>query len=580
MSNYVLELPQPKERQFLPRDFKIENWNDFEPYANNLLEREINSGEDLYRWLADWNEAEAVISEHARWLMIKMTCNTGDETISEAYKHFTTQISPNLSRFTFLLDKKLLESKWIGELDFDTYYVFLRSVKKSVELYREKNLSLYSKLSLKQKEYGIITGMQTINLDGKELTMQRAARLLQKPKREERERVHKAMTKRRLTDAERLDVLFEDLLEMRHQVALNTDYDNFRDYKFASLGRFDYTPDDCFEFHDAIAVEIVPFTKQIMTRHKKMLGVERLRPWDTSVDPSGKPALKPFSDSRQLIDKTIACLSGIHPQFGGYLGIMDEMGYLDLESRKGKMPGGYNCSLPEIGVPFIFMNAVGSMRDVITMVHEAGHAIHAFLTRDHKLNTFKNPPSEVNELASMSMELISMEHWGGYFFDNEADLRRARIDQLEKVLLGLPRIAKVDNFQHWLYLNPKHNRQERHEKWISLNGRYGTNIVDYEGVGELRPYGWQYHLHIYEVPFYYIEYAMAQLGAIAMWRQYRQNPEQALQNYIKALSLGYTKPIGEIYEAAGIRFDFSREYVRELGEFVMAELHKLYNKVQ
>jgi oligoendopeptidase F len=304
------------------------------------------------------------------------------------------------------------------------------------------------------------------------------------------------------------------------------------------------------------------------------LGYDTLKPYDTEVDAKGRKSLKPFKNDQELIDRSIACFKRIRPYFGECLETMQAMGHLDLGSRLGKAPGGFNYPLYEIGVPFIFMNSVGSVRDLVTMVHEGGHAVHSFLSKDLEITAFKNLPSEVAELASMGMELISMDHWD-VFFDNEEDLNRAKKEHLDKVMTILPWTATIDRFQHWLYENPDHTEAERAENWLRIRGQMASSIVDWTGCEDARKYMWQKQLHLYEVPFYYIEYAIAQLGAIAVWRNYRQNPEKALDQYEAALKLGYTKPIPEIYETAGIKFDFSKDYVRELMQFVWSEYEKL-----
>jgi len=300
------------------------------------------------------------------------------------------------------------------------------------------------------------------------------------------------------------------------------------------------------------------------------MGLENYKPWDTSVDASGKAPLKPFEDGEDLINKSIRCFERIRPYYGECLGTMKAMKHLDLESKEGKAPGGFNYPLYEIGVPFIYMNAVGSQRDLVTMVHEGGHAIHSFLSRDLPLTDFKSVPSEVAELASMSMELISMDSWDE-FYDNNEELKRAKKEQMQKVLEGLPWIAAIDRFQQWIYTTP-HTADERRIEWQNIMSELGSSVVNWEGYEKAHQNIWQRQLHLFEVPFYYIEYGMAQLGAIAMWRSYKQLGETALNNYDAALKLGYTKSIGELYQTAGIEFNFSQQYVKELADFIKAEL--------
>ncbi|HTE30509.1 MAG TPA: M3 family oligoendopeptidase, partial [Chryseolinea sp.] len=349
---------------------------------------------------------------------------------------------------------------------------------------------------------------------------------------------------------------------------------NFRDYMFKALGRFDYTPKDCFEFHDAIQHEVVPILDQFSRERKRDLKVTQLRPWDKAVDPGGRDALKPFTSGTELTEKTIEVFSRLDPFLGQCLSIMREMGHLDLESRKGKAPGGYNYPLAEIGVPFIFMNATSTLRDMVTIMHEGGHAIHNFLTRDLELTDFKSTPSEVAELASMSMELISMDHWD-VFFTTEVDLKRAKRDHLEDLIETLPWVATIDSFQHWIYLHPGHTLEERRSAWNRIFDSFADSITDWTSLETAKDYLWQKQLHLYEVPFYYIEYGMAQLGAIAVWRNFRKDHQKGLQGYQNALKLGYLKPIPEIYKAANVKFDFSRPYIKELMTFVREELGKI-----
>jgi len=311
-----------------------------------------------------------------------------------------------------------------------------------------------------------------------------------------------------------------------------------------------------------------------MTERKKTMKLDKLKPWDTAVDVHGRPDMKPFTDGKELMEKTISCFADIHPYFAEVASTLRSMNYIDLDSRVGKAPGGYNYPLYESGVPFIFMNASGSLRDVTTMVHEGGHAIHSMLTRDLEFIGFKEIPSEIAELASMSMELISMEHWEHFYSDPE-ELRRAKQEQLEGVLETLPWIACIDAYQHWLYENPTHSIDERTNAWVKIHSDFSSKVVDWsENKADLEA-KWQKQLHLFEVPFYYIEYGMAQLGAIAVWRNYKTDPKKAIKQYMDALSLGYSKSIPEVYETAGIRFDFSENYISELIEFTRAELAKV-----
>lgn len=574
MEMNTVEIPVRPKRRFLPDDLAIDAWNKIERYFIDLRERKINSLAELESWLLDWSELDAVLSEDQAWRYIRMTCDTTHKENVDAYNFFVTEIDPKVSPFTNEFNKKLIASPFVSALDHGKYHIFIRAVKGALEIYREENIPLFTEQSTESQKYGAIAGDQTIHYNGQELTMQRAASMMKEPDRSVREQVWKLMQERRQQDVATFNDLYTKLIGIRNTIAKNAGFDNFRDYKFASLGRFDYGVKDCFDFHESIRTEIVPVNVQSDKERKAALKVDTLRPWDGDVDISGKAALKPFGNSTELIEKSISCFNRVRPYFGECLGIMNAMKHLDLDSRKGKAPGGYNYPLYEIGVPFIFMNSVGTHRDLVTMVHEGGHAVHSFLSRGLEITEFKSVPSEVAELASMSMELISMEHWDVFFTDKD-ELRRAKKEQLEKVLHTLPWIAMIDKFQHWVYENPTHNLDQRAEKWLSLMDEFHGTETDWSGFEEYKKRVWQAQLHLFEVPFYYIEYGFAQLGAVAVWRNYKRNPEKALDDYQAALALGYTKSIPEIYKTAGIRFDFSRAYVKELVDFLKSELAKL-----
>ncbi|MGZ4036329.1 MAG: M3 family oligoendopeptidase [Bacteroidia bacterium] len=426
----------------------------------------------------------------------------------------------------------------------------------------------------KEQKFGAISGAQSIEYKGEKMTLQKAAVYLKDLDRTVREDVYRRIWERRGQDEKAFNDLYSELIQLRHKVALNTGFANFRDYKHQALGRFDYSIQDCLDFHEAVKQHVVPLVAAHEKARKEKLKLSDYRPWDKDVDAEGKPPLKPFATAKELIEKTEQCFSTIDPYFGECIKTMDRMGRLDLESRIGKAPGGYQYPLYETDVPFIFMNSVGLHRDLVTMVHEGGHAIHSFLDIPLELVDFKSPPSEVAELASMSMELISMEHWDAFFKDKE-ELKRAKRQQLESVLDALPWIAAIDKFQHWIYQNPGHSVADRYATWTQIMSDFGSGVVNYEGIEDNLKRRWQVQLHLFEVPFYYIEYGFAQLGAIAMWRSYKKNPKQAIANYKAALSLGYTKPIPEIYKTAGIEFNFSPAYVKELADFVKEEYDKL-----
>jgi oligoendopeptidase F len=572
MSNpNTVAIPEKKPRKFLPGAFVIDTWQALEPYFTELLERPLHSAADLEKWLHDRSELDTVVQEDAGWRYIHMTRNTSDKEASEAYTYFITEIEPRMAPLENELNKKLLSSAWLSQISNPQYAIYIRDLRKKVEIYRDENIPLFTEIQSDAQQYQVIAGAMTVEMDGKELTLQQAANFLKETDRTRRELVFHRISARRLQDRQALDELYAKLIVSRHKVARNAGFDNFRDYMFASMGRFDYTVQDCLDFHTSISQSIVPIVEKFDRERKSLLGLDSLRPWDRDVDLTGKPALKPFGSGDELMEKTIQCFDRIHPYLGEAMRILKAMNHVDLESRKGKAPGGYNYPLYESGVPFIFMNSANSLNDLVTMVHEGGHAVHSLLVRDLENVGFKSTPSEVAELASMSMELITMEHWD-IFFEDQEELRRARRQHLESILRVLPWVATIDKFQHWIYLHPEHTAEERTAEWRKIYSEFAGEVVDWSGEEQVFDNIWQKQLHLFEVPFYYIEYGMAQLGAIAVWRNYRQNPVKALEDYMNALRLGYTCTIGEIYQTAGIRFDFSKEYVNELADFVRSEL--------
>ena len=566
---------QRPKRKYIPENLTIDSWEKLKSFFDELANRTIESSAELEKWLIDGSELSAVMEEDMAWRYIKMNIDTTDVKLQEHFNFWIQEISPKVAPFSHKLNVKLVESPYINQLN-DKYKIYLRGVKNQIEIYTEANIPLFTKMQQLQQEYGAICAKMTVDHEGKTLTLQQAAQLLKSNDRTLREKIYNKINNRRLKDVDSLDQLFDQLIDLRQNIAKNAGFDNYRDYMFSAMGRFDYSVEDCYNFHSSIQQHIVPIIEKFDQLRKEKLELSTYRPWDTQVDVDGKAPLSPFDNSKQLIDKTIACFNKLDPYFGECINTMQQMKHLDLASKQGKSPGGFMYPLYEIGVPFIFMNAVGSHRDVVTMIHEGGHAVHSFLSKHLSLTAFKSTPSEVAELASMSMELLTMDNWDA-FYPKKSDLKRAIIEQLEKALEGLPWIAAIDKFQHWIYTN-EHNSSQRKDQWLKINKDFGNQVVDWSGYESALLNQWQKQLHLYEVPFYYIEYGMAQLGAIAIWRNYKINGQSAIASYKNALKLGYTKTISEIYSTAGINFDFSPRYIKELADFTSAELNHVINQ--
>jgi len=561
-----------KNRIFVEKDFTVSTWENLEQYYQQLLGFEISSVDSFKAWLKKWSELEAVLEEDMAWRYIKMNLDTSDENLKNHFLDFVENIEPKISPETDKLNKKFVESFEKFPIDEEAFQIFFKSVKNAIEIYREENIPIKTKISQLEQEYGAITSQMTIDFEGEQITLQKAASYLKSENRTLREEVYLKINKRRLEDKDKLDNLLLELIQLRQTLAKNAGFENYRDYKFKELNRFDYTPEDCYNFHQAIKENVIPIINQFNSERKELLGFEELFPYDLEVDVKYRNKLEPFKTGEELTDKTIQCFNDLDPYFSSCLQTMKDLGYLDLESKKGKAPGGFNYPLYESNIPFIYMNAVGSQSDLVTMVHEGGHAVHSFLSGDLEYTFFKNFPSEIAELASMSMELISMESWN-HFYNDEDELKRAKKDLLERAISVLPWVAIVDKFQHELYTNNVQTAAEIYKIWDNAYNEFSSEIISWKGLENYKSIAWQKQLHIFEVPFYYIEYGMAQLGAIAIWKNYIDNPNNTLNSYKEALKLGYTKNIKSIYNTAGIDFDFTNKNVKSLVNFLIIKIN-------
>lgn len=563
------------KRTYIPQSFKITTWDLLEPYFKQIEERSIQNKEELWQWLLDRSELETIVSEDLGWRYIKMTCNTEDETIKNNFNYFIAEIQPKIAPYSNKFDEKALSSPYLKDLqDKQGMAIVTKLLEKDKQIFREENIDLYAQIEQESQNYGSIAGGLTIEWEGKEITLQQASNLLLEPIESTREAAWKGIQSKRFEVKEDLSNLFISLRQKRHQVALNAGYKNFRDYMFVAMGRFDYDQKACYDFHDAIKKQVVPILNQLNVKRAEALSKQKLKPWDLAFDYRSSDVLKAFKDGDDLLAKSIECFKRVDSYAAQCIETMKAKGHFDLMSRKGKAPGGYNYPLDETGIPFIFMNATSALRDLVTMVHEGGHALHSFLVDALPLNYHKHPTSEVAELASMSMELITMEHWD-VFFKDDALLKRAKREHLESIIQTLPWVATVDLFQHKLYENPEWTAQEIYNAWVEITSQFSVGNVDWSGLEKFKEISWQKQLHIFEVPFYYIEYGMAQLGAIAVWKNYKENPKAAMEAYKKALSLGYTCSIPELYSAANVSFDFSASYIKSLMDFVLEEYQKL-----
>jgi oligoendopeptidase F len=565
-------------RKYVPADLKLNDFADVEPLYRELLNRPISSAAELEKWLRDLSELFAVVDEVGNRRYIEKSCHTDDAAVEAAYLKYVEEIEPKIKPPFFQLQKKFLDSPHRAQLTDKRYAMLERNWRPDVELFRDENVPLETELTKIVNEYDKTCGAMTVTFRGVEYTMQQMARFQEETDRPTREEAWRLTASRRFQDREQIESYFDQLLPLRDAIARNAGLSDYRAYCWKTYKRFDYTPDDCLRFADAIADAVMPLIHDFDRKRKRDLGLEKLRPWDTAVDPKNRPPLRPFDEKNvdAFVDGTKEIFSRMSPALAEDFESLRANRNLDLASRKGKQPGGYQSTLEEVRQPFIFMNAAGMQDDVNTLLHEGGHAFHALAARNEELAFLRHAPIEFCEVASMSMEALGAEHYDVFYAD-PAEAARAKRDQFEGVIRVLPWIATIDSFQHWIYTRPSHTRDQRTAEWLRLLDRFGSSAdnVDWTGLEEFRASMWMRQLHLFHVPFYYIEYGIAQLGALQLWMKSRENPRQALANYRAALALGGTRPLPDLFAAAGIRFDFSDKTLRPLMNAVGEELDAL-----
>jgi oligoendopeptidase F len=569
--------PAVPTRRFVPQQIDLADFSHIEPLFRALLDRAVGTVEDLGRWLADFSELTSAIDEFGSRRYIDMSCHTDDPAIEKAFLHFVENVDPKVKPLHFAMQKKFLESparEAFVAANPGRFAVMDRKWRADVELFRPENVPLETKLATLNNDYGKIMGEMTIEFRGKTYTQQQIARFYEEIDRPTRQEAWEAATGRRLRDRERIEGVFDQMLSLRQQLAVNARLADFREFAWRSLKRFDYTPANCLAFADAIASSCVPVVAGLNARRAASLGLERLRPWDSEVDPKNRPALRPFDQERTdvLVDRTREIFQRMSPDLSAEFETLRQNNNLDLQSRRGKKPGGYQCSLEESGQPFIFMNAAGMQRDVETLLHEGGHAFHFIASLHEPVMFLRSAPMEFCEVASMSMELLGAEHFEVFY--DKADADRARRGLFEGIVRFLPWMAVIDSFQHWLYTHPGHSRGERMAEWLRILDRLMPG-TDWSGWEVARESSWQRQLHLFGAPFYYIEYGIAQLGALQLWMKSREDPRRALANYRSALALGGTRPLPELFAAAGISFDFSARTLGPLMNAIREELEQL-----
>ena len=563
-----------RPRTFVPQNLDLGDWAQIAPLFGQLEKRAAQAGSaaELERWLLDWSELNAALDEEASRRYIAMTCHTDNADAEKAYLHFVEQVEPQLKPRQFALEKIYVAHPQREKLPKARFQVFDRDVKNHVELFRPENVALETEEAKLCQQYQKLIGAQAVNFRSEEKTLVQMGRYLEEPDRALRQEAWELVVKRRLQDAEKCEEIFDALIALRTQIARNAGFENYRDYAFRQKCRFDYTPENCFQFHDAVEKEIMPAVREIQNERKRQLKLEKLRPWDLAVDPQNRAALKPFSEVGEMVSRTQKIFNHLDAELAAGFQQMQDLKLLDLDNRKGKAPGGYQSTLNEARVPFIFMNAIGLQRDVETLLHEAGHAFHAQATRNEDLYAYRGAPIEFCEVASMAMELLGNEFLEEFFPAAEAN--RARKTHLEGIIGFFPWMAVVDAFQHWIYTHAGHTRAERKVAYRQLMDRFGGD-VDWSGFEEVRAYSWHRQLHIFIHPFYYVEYGIAQLGALQVWANSKTNKAKALNDYKKSLALGGSRPLPELFSAAGCKFQFDAATIKPLIQLASTELKKL-----
>lgn len=561
------------KRTFLPADFKAYDPVQVRDYYEILqTEKVAPNAQALRQWIFKWNELSTVLSEAGCRRYVAMTSHTQDEEKAKAYMDFVQNIEPLTEDYGDKLKRKMMAHPSVAELE-DEFGVYFRDVRTDIALFSKENIPLSAKEATEVQDYQKITSTMTVEHDGETKTLQQMAAYLTSTDRALREDAWRKISNRRLQDKERLDEAFDRLFKLRIQMAKNSGYSDFLEYIFKTKSRFDYTPADCRTFHESVEKIVLPQLKEIYAAKAEKMKLSRLRPWDTQVDALSRPPLKPFQTGQELIEKVGLIFDRLSPKTASWFRTMQKEHLIDPDSRVGKAPGGYQIGFEESARPFIFMNAAGTDGDIYTLLHESGHSFQQFGVSDLPLIAYHDVPSEFAEVSSMSMELIGSTDLSP-FYASEEDAKRSRANELEEIIWLFPWVASIDSFQHLLYSHPDHTASDRKEMWLSVMDRYDAGI-DYSGLENERAYLWQKQLHIFEVPFYYIEYGIAQLGALQVFANFKKDPQKALENLFRAEALGSSRPLPELFATAGIRFDFSAATIEPLIQEIRDELKNL-----
>ena len=563
----MITLPESSEA------FAGATWEDVAPYFADLAARALDRG-NVEAWLEDWSRFESLLAEAAALAHFRYSCDTGDKTHERAWLRFSSEIRPRAEKERTRLRQRLVDLDYVRP----GLEVMVQKFRNQLELFRDENVPIFTELAKVSTEWSKTIGAMTVEWDGEEKTPPQMWPFLEANDRGVRERAFRTMFRPYVEQRDELAAFFDRMFDMRQQIARNAGFGNYRDYAHREMNRFEYTADDCFRFHEAVEEVVKPAAMRLLERRREHLGVDRLRPWDLWVDPKGRSPLRPYADVADFVGRATQVFGHVDPDFHDYFQRMVDAGLLDLDNRKGKAPGGYCDSLPARKLPLIFMNAVDIDNDVRTLLHEAGHSFHVFEASALPLVFQRHPGAEMAEVASMAMELLASPYvdrgHGGYY--DESAAQRSRREELEGVVLFFPHCASVDAMQQWMYTHPEgRDADARDQKWLELRRRFEGDSVDWSGLDRERIARWYFQPHFFDHPFYYIEYGIAQLGALQVWRNSLSDRREAVRKYREALALGGTRSLNELYRAAGARLIFDADGMRELIDLAEEELASL-----
>ncbi|MEQ1632176.1 MAG: M3 family oligoendopeptidase [Planctomycetota bacterium] len=539
-----------------------------EPLFSDLAARPIPTAAAAEQWLRDESELLARIAAEQARRYVAMTCNTEDSARKQAYLDLEQKVMPRVKVLADALDKHFLASPGLAHLDERHFHVLIRKRRTQSELFREANTELQQQESeLQTKQQGILGGI-TVEFDGKTHTLQQMAPYYESQDRSVRERAFRASLAARKAHWGELEDIYDQLIALRQRMAKNAGFTSYTEFRFLELGRYDYTPKTCLDLHTTIESCVVPAVIELDRTRSSRLRIDSLRPWDLEVDLDGRAPLRPFATQDQLVQLCSSIFRAVDPRFAEEFDVLVKAQLLDLMSRKGKAPGGYQYQLEDVRLPFIFVNGVGLHGDVQTLLHEGGHAFHSIQCREFDLLAFRDYPIEFAETASMSMELLGLEHLGSVYTDDDAKASRKK--HLEGILRILTWIASIDAFQHWVYGNEGHTREQRRQAWIDIRKRFAPHL-DWTGLEDALAMQWIAQTHLFNHAFYYVEYGIAQLAALQVWSNYRKDKKGAIEAYRRALSLGGSRTLPDLFAAANVAFDLSAAKLRELVADVMAQ---------